>query len=177
MRDVAGELSAFIAEYHAVCKRQTSRYGEKVYQYVCGLCQADKRNIEKRGETVKSGKMPHWQPVIRQSPWGWEPGMERMAQDTNHLFLAHEGPIGLRIDALGGKKAGSHSVGVARQYLGQLGKVETGQGGVFVSLRQGDNVGLSDARVSLPEAWIADAERWIQAGIPTDAIQFKTTPA
>jgi SRSO17 transposase len=167
---------AFIAEYHEVFKSQTYRYGAKVYQYVCGLFQADKRNIEKMCETVKSGKMQNLQHFISQSPWAWEPVMERIAQDTYQLFLGHEGQIGLLIDESGWKKAGSHSVGVARQYLGNLGKVENGQVGVFVSLSQGDKVGIIDARLYLPEAWIADAERCLHAGIPPDAIQFKTKP-
>ena len=45
--------------------------------------------------------------------------------------------IGLVLDESGWEKAGNKSVGVARQYIGQVGKIANRQVGVFASLCDG----------------------------------------
>jgi SRSO17 transposase len=63
-------------------------------------------------------------------------------------------------------KQGRHSVGVARQYCGCLGKRANCQVLVSLTLANGEvPVGL---RLFLPEAWVADADRCAEAGIPSE---------
>ena len=57
-------------------------------------------------------------------------------------------------------------MGVARQWCGQLGKVENCQVGVFAALSRGTGVTLIDERLFLPEAWTNDPARCQAAGIP-----------
>jgi SRSO17 transposase len=73
-------------------------------------------------------------------------------------------------------KKGEHSVGVARQYCGELGKVENCQ--VMVTLSVANDVaGLPiAARLYLPEEWIDHDERRAKAGIPLD-VGFQTKPS
>jgi SRSO17 transposase len=72
-------------------------------------------------------------------------------------------------------KQGRHSVGVARQYCGQLGKQDNCQTVVSLSLAN-DYASLPVAhRLYLPQEWIDDAARRAKAGVPED-IGFKTKP-
>src|SRR5512143_395207 len=80
------------------------------------------------------------------------------------------------IDDTGMSKKGRHSVGVARQYCGQIGKQDNCQVAVSLSLAT-DHASLPIAfRLYLPEAWARDAARRAKAGIPND-IAFQTKPA
>ena len=79
------------------------------------------------------------------------------------------------IDDTGFPKKGKHSVGVARQYCGQLGKQDNCQVAVTLSIAN-DAASLPIAhRLYLPEAWANDAERRKKAGVPDDVV-FQTKP-
>lgn len=170
------ELETFILDYQDVLKSTTYRYTAKAYQYLCGLFQAEKRNIEKICETVVDSEMQSLNHFISESPWEWEPVITRIGEDTSRLFADRAEKIGLLIDESGWKKAGTQSVGVGRQYLGNLGKVDNGQVAVFASLVQGEQVGIIDTRLYLPESWTTDPTRCQQAGIPSDKRVFQTKP-
>jgi SRSO17 transposase len=174
--ELAEELEAFIFQYQEVLKSTTYRYVEKTHQYLKGLFQAEKRNIEKMCEAVAGSRMQNLHHFISESPWDWEPVIQRIGCDLDALFRQHPGRTGLFIDESGWKKAGKASVGVARQYLGRLGKVDNGQVAVFASLVQEDKVGMSNTRLYVPETWIAEPSRCRKAGIPDDQRVFKTKP-
>ena len=79
------------------------------------------------------------------------------------------------IDDTGFPKQGRHSVGVARQYCGQLGKQDNCQVAVSLSIAN-HHASLPVAyRLYLPQEWTQDRERWRKAGIPADIV-FKTKP-
>ena len=149
---------------------------DKAHQYLCGLFQSDKRNIEKMSEKVKDSNMQNLNHFISNSPWDSEAVMEKVAKDTNELFIKNNGKTGLLVDESGCKKQGKKSVGVSRQYIGNLGKIDNGQVGVFVSLVQGDKVGIINSRLYLPEEWTSDEARCLEAGIPKEKIEFHTKP-
>jgi len=72
-------------------------------------------------------------------------------------------------------KKGKHSVGVARQYCGELGKQDNCQVAVTLSVAS-DLASLPVAlRLYLPEPWANDKTRRTKAGIP-DGIEFQTKP-
>jgi len=157
-------------------KSKTYRYVEQAYQYLNGLFRAEKRNIEKRCEVVATSTLQNLHHFVSESPWEWEPVMERIGQDLDRLFRKRSERTGLLIDESGWKKAGKQSVGVARQYLGSLGKVDNGQVAVFASLVQGDRVGILKTRLYLPESWTSDRKRCERAGIPQAHRMFRTKP-
>ena len=79
------------------------------------------------------------------------------------------------VDDTGFPKKGVHSVGVARQYCGQLGKQDNCQVAVSLSVAN-EHTSLPIAfRLYLPEDWAADRVRRAKAGVPADVV-FKTKP-
>jgi SRSO17 transposase len=79
------------------------------------------------------------------------------------------------IDDTGFPKKGKHSVGVARQYCGQLGKQDNCQVAVSLSVAN-DMASLPIAwRLYLPQVWVDDPERRGKAKVPDD-ITFQTKP-
>lgn len=85
-------------------------------------------------------------------------------------------PEVLIIDDTGFPKKGTHSVGVARQYCGQLGKQDNCQVAVSVSLAN-ERFSLPVAyRLYLPERWANEAQLRARGKIP-EAVQFATKPA
>jgi SRSO17 transposase len=90
--------------------------------------------------------------------------------------LERRGPVRYWIiDDTGFPKRGEHSVGVARQYCGQLGKQDNCQVAVSLSVAN-DHASLPIAhRLYLPETWARDPERRARAGVP-EGIGFETKP-
>jgi SRSO17 transposase len=73
-------------------------------------------------------------------------------------------------------KQGTHSVGVARQYCGQLGKPDNCQVAVSLSVAN-DSASLPIAyQLFLPEVWANDPARRAKAGVP-DMLSFETKTA
>ncbi len=90
--------------------------------------------------------------------------------------IERQGPIeAWIIDDTGFPKKGEHSVGVARQYCGQLGKQDNCQVAVSLSLAN-HHASLPVAyRLYLPEDWAEDSKRRRKTGVPED-VGFKTKP-
>jgi SRSO17 transposase len=127
-----------------------------------------------------------------------EPGRVQVAHQSLHHFVAkadwsdaallaavrtcvlpiieQQGAIrGWMVDDTGMPKKGTHSVGVARQYCGQLGKQDNCQVAVTLSLAS-DHASLPIAhRLYLPQPWADDPARRGRAGVPDDII-FQTKP-
>lgn len=79
------------------------------------------------------------------------------------------------IDDTGFPKKGKHSVGVARQYCGQLGKQDNCQVAVSLSLASEQGSMPIAYQLYLPKDWAADPVRRNTAGVPAD-IAFATKP-
>jgi SRSO17 transposase len=112
---------------------------------------------------------------VGQSPWSDE---AVMAQVRDHVLpvLERQGPIKAWIvDDTGFPKKGRNSVGVARQYCGQLGKQDNCQ--VAVSLSVANEAGSLPIayRLYLPQAWADDPDQRRKAKIPPEVV-FQTKP-
>ena len=85
-------------------------------------------------------------------------------------------PEALLIDDTGFPKQGTHSVGVARQYCGQLGKQDNCQVAVSISLAN-EAYSLPIAyQLYLPQSWADDTPRRRQGKVP-ETVKFATKPA
>jgi SRSO17 transposase len=79
------------------------------------------------------------------------------------------------VDDTGFPKKGTHSVGVTRQYCGQLGKQENCRIAVSVSVAT-EQASLPVAyRLYLPEIWAQDPARRTKTGVPEE-VRFQTKP-
>jgi SRSO17 transposase len=88
--------------------------------------------------------------------------------------IEQHGPIeAWIIDDTGFPKKGTHSVGVARQYCGQLGKQDNCQIAVSLSLANAYASLPVAYQLYLPEAWASDVARRKKTGVPGE-IRFKT---
>jgi SRSO17 transposase len=82
------------------------------------------------------------------------------------------------VDGSGFPKQGTHSVGVARQYCGHLGKLANCQHGVFAAYASANGYTFVDRRLYMPEAWFNAEHAALRAryGVPVD-LGFSTEPA
>ena len=146
--------------------RQRTRTVETAaQQYVRGLLQAETKNMERMEEVIPDADHQALQHMLSASAWSARAVLDQVAQDANRLLGGYEDSA-LLIDESGCPKKGTQSVGVARQWCGQLGKVENCQVGVFAALSRGSDVTLIDERLFLPEVWTTDAARCQAAGLP-----------
>ena len=91
-------------------------------------------------------------------------------------IIEAQGPIRAWIvDDTGFPKKGRYSIGVARQYCGQLGKQNNCQIAVSLSVANNEASLPIGYRLYLPEAWANDPDRRTKAGVPED-VTFRTKP-
>lgn len=133
--------------------------------YVRGLLASGERKATATMATqAPDGNVQALQQFIGQSPWVWEPVRRRLAQ---RLSAALQPVAAWVVDDTGFPKQGTHSVGVARQYSGTLGKTGNCQVAVSLHYATGDAAVPLDFGLYLPEEWL-EPERRQQAGIPEE---------
>jgi SRSO17 transposase len=99
-------------------------------QYLKGLFQGRKRNIERMVERVVDSEYYSIQHFISESPWDARVGFDKVAFDTSKIFESYS-EVALQIDESAHRKKGKESVGVSRQYCGTIGKVDNCQVAVY----------------------------------------------
>src|SRR5580658_7596655 len=114
--------------------------------------------------------------LVATAPWNDE-GMLEQVQQRVLPAMQKQGPVvAWIIDDTGFPKQGKHSVGVARQYCGQIGKQDNCQAAVSLSVSTWNSSLPIAWRLYLPEVWCQDSERCQQVGVPKE-IEFQTKPA
>ncbi len=112
---------------------------------------------------------------VGQSPWD-EKALLRAVREALLPAMTEQGPVAAWIvDDTGFPKKGDHSVGVGRQYCGQLGKQDNCQVAVSLSLATSQASLPVAWQLYLPEAWAKDEARRKKAKVP-ETIGFKTKP-
>ena len=132
-----------------------------------------RKNMLHMAEVVPEADARNLQQFLTHSKWDARAVMDEVAQEASRL-LGDEHQACLLIDESGFKKQGPKSVGVARQWLGRLGKVDNGQVGVFGALCRDALAAPVDARLYLPKEWTDDPARCTAAGIPETEQVFRT---
>src|SRR6187401_561242 len=112
---------------------------------------------------------------VAKAPWDDAAVLTAVREQVLPALERHGPSPAWIIDDTGFPKKGTHSVGVTRQYCGQLGKQENCQVAVSLSVAH-DLASLPIAfELYLPEAWAGDPARRAKAGVPQD-LAFRTKP-
>jgi SRSO17 transposase len=113
--------------------------------------------------------------VVADAAWSDEAVLNRCLDFVIRGMLRHDPVVAWVVDDTGFPKKGRESVGVARQYCGQVGKQENCRVAVSLSVTT-EKASMPVAfRLYLPESWIKDRKRRKKTGVP-DSIQFQTKP-
>src|SRR6202049_1696554 len=113
--------------------------------------------------------------LVAKAPWSDETLLEEVRKQVLPA-IQKQGAVGAWIgDDTGFPKKGKHSVGVAHQYCGQLGKQENCRVAVSLSVSTWSSSLPIAYRLYLPKEWAEDAERREKVEVPEE-IQFQTKP-
>lgn len=163
------KLEAFLAD--VVVSMGRKERGQHAEEYVRGLLMdGERKSIEPMADRLPDGDVQALQQFVNQSPWSTKEVQASLARKVEREFVPEA--YGL-VDEVSFPKQGKHSVGVARQYCGALGKTANCQVAVTLDLGTEESSTPLDWALYLPETWIDDPVRRQAAGIPEE-ITFKT---
>ena len=164
-----GRLEAFAEPFAASLGRREMK--EHAQQYLGGLLSdLERKNIESiayRYDQDRRGL----QRFIGAAPWDFMPLEKELVSQVGHSLGQSDGV--LVFDPSGHKKCGHDSVGVQRQWIGRLGKVENCQVGLYMGYVARRDHALVASRLYLPKEWAKDRKRRNKCGVPK-AIRFQT---
>jgi SRSO17 transposase len=174
----AGRFAAYLADLASVLG-DARRYAAMVSYCTGLLLPSERKSVEPiAAVTAPARTAAQHQSLLHfvgQGDWSDDAVMERIRSYTIPRIEAHGAISAWIVDDTGFPKKGKHSVGVARQYCGQLGKQDNCQVAVSLSIAN-DHASLPAAyRLYLPQSWANDAARRTKAGVPED-VEFKTKP-
>jgi SRSO17 transposase len=113
--------------------------------------------------------------LVADAPWNDEAVLDRCLETVIPALLRRDPVVAWVVDDTGFPKKGRESVGVARQYCGQVGKQDNCRVAVSLSVTT-EKASMPVAfRLYLPESWVEDRKRRKKTGVP-DSIQFQTKP-
>jgi SRSO17 transposase len=171
LRRIRTRLSAFAEDlFESIPRKDQRRWGQT---YLRGLLLDGKRkSIEPMAARLARGDPATdayaleqaLQQFVNQSPWDWTAVRRRLAERMTAAIQ----PQAWVLDDTSFPKFGRHSVGVAPQYCGALGKVANCQVGVSVHAATDQASCPIGWRLFLPESWDTDAERRRKAHVPAD---------
>jgi SRSO17 transposase len=155
-------LGRFLDGFAGCFGRRAQRHGAS--RYVQGLLNDSERKsmqaMDARLPPQDPGSYQRLQHFATHAAWSEKPVWTRLRE----RLRGRRGT--LLVDETGLPKAGPHSVAVARQYCGALGKIANCQVAVSTAFCVGSAVWPTTMELYLPQAWAEDEPRRAQAGIP-----------
>lgn len=169
--DALVDLAAFLEPFGRLVRRSESR--QSLERYTTGLLSdLGRKTASDMGRAVAATSSQRLQEFLTRTAWDpKEMDRLRVGYMLEHASVG-EGVVIL--DDTGFAKKGRHSVGVARQYSGTLGRIDNCQ--VLVTAHYVDRVfdWPISGRLYLPKEWVTDRVRRTQAQIPRQmALQTK----
>jgi SRSO17 transposase len=176
--DSQARFSAYVEQLSG-CLGHADRI-EPFRSYCTGLLlPGDRKSVEPMAARLKpEGTSAHHQSLLHfvgQAPWDEKALLRAVREAVLPVMTADEPIAAWIIDDTSFPKKGTHSVGVARQYCGQLGKQDNCQVAVSLSVATTSLSLPVGWQLYLPEAWVDDAARRQKAKVP-DRVRFKTKP-
>ena len=111
--------------------------------------------------------------LVADAPWSDDALLDRVLDFVLPAMLRRGPVVAWVVDDTGFLKKGNQSVGVARQYCGQIGKQDNCRVAVSLSVTTESSSMPVAFRLYLPEAWANDRQRRRKAGVP-ETIAFQT---
>jgi SRSO17 transposase len=111
--------------------------------------------------------------LVADAPWSDEAVLDAVLDSVLPAMLARGPVVAWVVDDTGFPKKGQHSVGVTRQYCGQVGKQENCRVAVSLSVTTETSSMPVAYRLYLPETWANDSSRRRKTGVPAE-IAFQT---
>src|SRR3712207_1718434 len=159
------EFEAWLAPYLARLGRKERRHWAPVY--LRGLLgPGARKSVEPMAARVAPGDVQQLHHFVAASPWATSPLEEELVRAADRLVGGPDAVLVVDDTALA--KQGAHSVGVQRQYCGELGKRANCQALVSLTLARGEVPVCVGLRLFLPEVWAGDPERRRRAGVPEE---------
>lgn len=141
-------------------------------RYMTGLLtDHPNKNCETLGEVLPGTNEQRLQNLLTGMEWDEEGLNQRRVEVMAEM--GSEGDGVLIFDPTDFPKQGKHSVGVARQYSGSLGKVANCQVSVNCYYAERNVAWPVSSRLYLPEVWSSDPERCEKAGIPEEEAKYQ----
>ena len=172
-------LADALVEYHAAFadldyRKEQAHWGLKYLQGL--MLPIERKSIEPMALALAGSDVQAMQQFIGQGQWQDDALLHQHWRVVDATLGEADGVY--IVDGSDVPKQGAHSVGVARQWCGHVGKVDHYQAGVFAVYASRNGYTLLDRRLYLPEAWFdaAHRERWRTCGIP-EATRFTTKQA
>jgi SRSO17 transposase len=162
LKGLEARLTHFLDDLLEPMGRRERRHWARVY--VQGLLlDGERKSIEPMASRIAGADVQALRQFVGQSPWAVAEVQRRLAHKVVELLSEAEVWI---IDETSFPKAGQHSVGVARQYCGTLGKIANCQ--VAVSLHWSSAQASCPLvwRLYLPKPWLADTARATEVKLP-----------
>ena len=113
--------------------------------------------------------------LVAKAPWSDETLLEHVRKQVLPAMRKHGPVVAWIVDDTGFPKKGTHSVGVARQYCGQVGKQDNCRVAVSLSVATWNASLPVGYRLYLPKEWAGDAERRQETEVPKE-VRFQTKP-
>ncbi|HEU0292167.1 MAG TPA: IS701 family transposase [Anaerolineales bacterium] len=174
-RHAVNELIGYHRQFEQFFRRQEQ--SDWSWFYLCAqLSNLERKTIEPM-VLLLLGAHPHavrnLQRFMSESSWDCRPPMIHL-QALVAKWLGERDAVVI-VDGSGFPKQGKHSIGVAHQYCGHLGKIANCQQGVFLAYASRQGYSFLDERLYLPQEWFAaDHRQKRQAcGLPA-AVKFQT---
>jgi SRSO17 transposase len=167
------ELDEFLKPFHALFRRRESQTAME--RYLTGLLtEHPAKNCDTLADIVPGTNEQQLQGLLTQMVWDETALNQRRVQIMRALKTEGDGV--LIIDDTGFAKQGQHSVGVARQYSGTLGKVANCQITVNCHYAERTVAWPVATRLYLSKVWCADVARRQATQVP-EALAFQTKAA
>jgi SRSO17 transposase len=168
------DLDVWLSPFLEVMGRKTRRNWAPLYlQGLLGP--GERKSLQPMAARLGLAGHDQLQHFIASPAWDDGPLWTVLAQQADRLVGGADAYLVIDDTAL--PKKGTLSVGVARQYCGQLGKRANCQALVSLTLAQGEVPVPVSLRLFLPDEWTGDAERCARAGVPETEVTQRSKGA